>query len=152
VTGAAIVILEALAAAAPSGGAAAEWRQVFEGRPGITSVRPASSFPGVDLGRPLMECPTLPRLTVEAVAAFNLQLDLGGGRRPDIDVFIGKLPAGTRAHDAVIGASAQTRRPVRPRGKRRLLSPTGGFLDRPPDVVCKGLLQRRRLGRAGCST
>jgi hypothetical protein len=111
VTGAAIVILEALAAAAPSGGAAAEWRQVFEGRPGITSVRPASSFPGVDLGRPLMECPTLPRLTVEAVAAFNLQLDLGGGRRPDIDVFIGKLPAGTRAHDAVIGASAAAGRP-----------------------------------------
>jgi hypothetical protein len=103
-TGALIAILQTLAVATPVAGGNPEWRHVFEGRPAITAVRPASSFPGVDLARPLMECPAFPALTVEAVAAFNLQLDLGGGRHPDIDVFVGKLPVGVRAHEAVIGA------------------------------------------------
>jgi hypothetical protein len=101
-----VAMLEVLAVAAPAAHAQQEWRQVFEGRPAITSVRPASAFPGVDLTRPLMECPAFSPLTVEAVAAFNLQLDLGRGRRPDIDVYIGRLPLGVKAQDAVIAAGS----------------------------------------------
>jgi hypothetical protein len=43
---------------------------------------------------------------VDAVAAFNLKVDLGGGRRTDIDVWIGELPVGTRAHEAILAAGA----------------------------------------------
>jgi len=110
-TGAPIAILHALALATPTADGDSAWRHLFDGRPAITAVRPASSFPGVDLARPLMECPAFSVLTVEAVAAFNLQLDLGGGRRPDIDVFIGKLPVGVRAHEAVLAAGTGSATP-----------------------------------------
>lgn len=103
---AAMILLAGLAAQAAPIDSGAGWRKVFEGQPGVTSVAPASPFPGVDLARPLSECLGFLPLKVDAVAAFNLSVDLGGGRRTDIDVWIGELPIGTRAQESVLAAGS----------------------------------------------
>jgi hypothetical protein len=101
-----IVILQLLVAQATAADSTTQWRKVFEDQPAITSVRPVSSFPGVDLARPLLDCPTFSPLKVEARAAFNLTIDIGQGRQTDLDVWISELPVAANAHAAVIAAGA----------------------------------------------
>ncbi len=100
------ILLAGLVAEVAAADAGATWRKMFEGQPGITSFGPVSSFPGVDLSRPLLECQGLSPLNVEAVAALNVKIDLGGGRRTDLDVWSGALPVGTQAHEAILAAGA----------------------------------------------
>src|SRR5215207_1244238 len=80
-----------------SAGTAEPWRTVFEGQPGVVAVSPVSGHPRVDLRRPLFDCPRLPDIPAREVAAFNLKIDVGSGRRTDIDVWIAELPAAYQA-------------------------------------------------------
>ena len=99
------IILTALAAESGAADSEAAWRKVFERQPGISAVGPVSPFPGVDLSRPLLECPGFSPLKVDAVASLKLKIDLGEGKRRDVDVWIGQLPVGTRADKAVVAAA-----------------------------------------------
>jgi hypothetical protein len=80
------------------------WRAVFEGKPGIRAVGTVSPFPGVDLARPLVRCDRLSPIPNRPVTSLSLQIDLGDGRRPTLDVWISELPPGERAHQAILAA------------------------------------------------
>jgi hypothetical protein len=96
------ILLLAQAASHASGD---PWQAVFEGQPGIAAVA-ASSHPGVDLQRPLFNCPRLSDLPARGIAAFNLKIDAGSGRRTDIDVSIAELPPAFNALEKVKAAGA----------------------------------------------
>jgi len=78
------------------------WRGVFEGKAGILATGKVSAFPGVDLARPLLNCDRLRPISNRPVAALSLEIDLGGGRHPTLDVWISELPPGARAHETVL--------------------------------------------------